>query len=339
MTHRCPRSLRGLLLAVGVACAAGLASAHAAGDLRTEAAEPLRIADRTPAAPTAAVGVAVLYPKLEEPFGTVFQQIVTGIEAALHNPVVSIALAGTDAVESIEQVLREHGTRVVIALGRHGLEVATSLADRLPVVGGAVLASPTDGSGADTVVSLTPDPDLLFQRLRVLSPGSRRIFVVHSSSNDWLIEIARRAARAQKLELVATAASDRQSAVKAYRDIMKDARPMDAIWLPQDALVVDRDVVLPFVLQGSWDRSLVLFSSTLGHVQRGALFALYPDNHRMGEHLASSALALDKHSRQEQTQVEPLRELLAAINVRTASHLGLDVDDSLADYALTFPVR
>ncbi|MCB1886581.1 MAG: hypothetical protein KDH20_03140 [Rhodocyclaceae bacterium] len=326
-----------------LALALGLAGmgAGASADDGVEAREPLQLASRAPAAVSvaAAAHVAVIYPKLDEPFGTVFRQIVSGIESVVEHPVVSIALGGSDAVDTVEATLREQGTRVVIALGRHGLEVATSLADRLPVVGGAVLASPVDASGADAVVSLTPDPDLLFRRLAVLSPHTRRVFVVHSRpQSDWLITLARRSADGLGIELVAAPADDRRAALLAFQEIMREARPMDAIWLPQDALVVDRDVILPYVLQQAWDRSLVLFSSTLGHVQRGALFALYPDNRRMGERLASSALSLTER-RGGVARVEPLRELLAAVNVRTAGHLGLALDDRLGDYALTFPVR
>ncbi len=333
------RFLHCLALALCLGAASTAATAQASD--QPAATEPIRLAANAPIAATAARGthVAVIYPKLEEPFGTVFQQIVSGIESVVEHPVVSIALAGSDAVEAVEAILRERGTNVVIALGRHGLQVATSLAERLPVVGGAVLASPVDDSGADTVVSLTPDPALLFQRLTTLSPRSRRVFVVHSRpQNDWLIALARQSAKQLGLELVATPAPDRRAALRAYQEIMREAHPMDAIWLPQDSLVIDRDVILPYVLQESWDRSLVLFSSTLGHVQRGALFALYPDNRRMGERLASSALSLSERRGAAQ-RVEPLRELLAAVNVRTASHLGLNLDDSLADYALTFPVR
>lgn len=286
--------------------------------------------------------IAVVYPVLGEPFGTVFGQIVDGIEQAAPQPVTRVELNAQAGADTLARALDGSDARAIIALGRHGLEAAGTLERRLPVVGGAVLASPEDPPVADAVVSLAPDPALLLKQLRLLTPAVRRVFVVYSPhQNGWLIELARRAARSLDIELVATPAEDLRSALRSFQGIAAEARSgSDAIWLPQDSGVLDPEVVLPYVLQQAWDRSLVLFSSTLGHVQRGALFSLYPDNQRMGGRLASAALALAlARVPPDAPRVEPLRELQAAINVRTAGHLGLDVSAVVGNYALVFPVR
>lgn len=329
----------GLVLAALVAAHAAAAEPPAAGKPAGAGRQALAASPSGSGASTADEAIAVLYPNLGEPFGTVFRQIVAGIEAGAPAHVTSIALPGTYAPERLAGELRDKGIRVIIALGRHGLEAAEGVADGRPVVGGAVLASPGDRSPADTVVSLTPDPELLLERLRQIAPKVRRVFVVYSAQNAWLVGIAQKTAERVGLELVAMPAEDLRGALHSFQEITHNAHPgTDAIWLPQDALVLDQDVVLPFVLQQAWDRSLVLFSSTLAHVQRGALFALYPDNQQMGRRLAGSAVELAR-ARTRKYRVEPLRDLQAAVNLRTAGHLGLDVDASLNDYALVFPVR
>ncbi len=331
---------RRLLLALALVPAAVPIPAAALG-----AGGRLALAARVATAAGGAAGkvaIAVIYPQLGEPFGTIFRQIVDGIEIEAPSTVARIALPERRAPADLGAELRERGVGVVIALGRHGLQAAESLPDRLPVVGGAILASPHDGNLADTVVSLTPDPGKLLERLCQLAPAVGRVFVVYSQQqSDWLIEIAARAAQRLGLELVAREAQDRRGTLKAFQQITREARSgEDAIWLPQDAQTVDPEVVLPFVLQQAWDRSLALFSSTLAHVQRGALFALYPDNERMGRRLANSAVELYRsRPPARMRRVEPLQDLLAAINVRTAGHLGLNVEDALKDYALVFPVR
>jgi len=340
MTRRPDPLRRRLLLALALApAAARLPAAALDGGGRLALA-----AGVTNAAAGAAgeVAIAVLYPQLGEPFGTIFRQIVDGIETEAQSRVARIALADRGAPSDLDAELRDRGVGVVIALGRHGLRAAESLTDRLPVVGGAVLASPHDQNLADTVVSLTPDPGKLLERLRRLAPRVGRVFVVYSQQqNDWLMQLAEHAARRLGVELVARRAEDRRAALRAFQQITREARPgQDAVWLPQDAQTVDPEVVLPYVLQQAWDRSLALFSSTLAHVRRGALFALYPDNERMGRRLASSAVELYRSRPPVRAvHVEPLQDLLGAINVRTAGHLGLNVDEVLKDYALVFPVR
>jgi len=340
VTRRPDPTRRRLLLALALAPAA--ARLHAA---EFATGGRLALAARVAAVAGGGAGevaIAVLYPQLGEPFGTIFRQIVDGIEIEAPSMVARIALPDHEAPADLDAELRQRGVGVVIALGRHGLQAAESLPARLPVVGGAILASPHDSNLADTVVSLTPDPGKLLERLRQLAPAVERVFVVYSrQQSDWLIEIAARAALRLGLELEAREAEDRRGTLKAFQQITREARPgQDAIWLPQDSQTVDPEVVLPFVLQQAWDRSLALFSSTLGHVQRGALFALYPDNERMGRRLASSAIELYRsHPPARTRSVEPLQDLLAAINVRTAGHLGLNVEEALKDYALVFPVR
>lgn len=284
--------------------------------------------------------IAVVYPDLGEPYRSVFQQILSGIEQTAPDRVVSIALSDPEHPESLAEMLRKKGVTVVIALGRRGLKAASDLPATLPVVGGAVLASPEDGPGATTLVSLTPDPSLLLQRLQQLAPSVRRVFTVYSArQNDWLIAFAQRAAKAQGLELVTVETDDLRTALQRFREIFETAQAgRDAIWLPQDTAVLDEQVVLPFVLQQAWDRSLIVFSSTLAHVRRGALFALYPDNVDMGRQLATTALELGNTSGQART-VQPLREVRLALNTRTAGHLGIALESSLKDVALLFPVR
>jgi putative ABC transport system substrate-binding protein len=79
------------------------------------------------------------------------------------------------------------------------------------------------------------------------------------------------------------------------------------------------------VLKESWDNNLAVFSSSFGHVRRGVLFSLYPNNVELGRHLAGSALGMIASGGSEVSSMLPLREVLIAINLRTAKHLGLTI--------------
>ena len=112
-----------------------------------------------------------------------------------------------------------------------------------------------------------------------------------------------------------------------------DARH-DTVWLPQDSTTVEESAVLPLVLQEAWNRNMAVFSSSLSHVKRGVLFSLYPDNMGLGRNLAQVALS----NADGASGLVPLKDVLVAVNLRTASHLGLNLGNKpQQNFDLVFP--
>ncbi len=282
-------------------------------------------------------GIAVIYPDIGEPYRSVFAKIIEGIEEQARSRVPSFAVGAGQSPQEIASELRRQDIRVVIALGRMGLKMTSGLEREIGVVAGGVLSIPEADARNILVHSLAPDPTLLFVRLHVFMPAAKRIFVVYDpNQNAWLMRVAKEAARARGLELVSYEASDLKTALRLYQDIFAsmDSR-RDALWLLQDSSTVDEASVLPLVLQETWSRNLVFFSSSVAHVRRGALFSLYPDNREIGRHLANSALGYLSNS-QGARGVMPMRAVLLAVNVRTAGHLGIDLAGRQS-FDLVFP--
>ncbi|MDR1995036.1 ABC transporter substrate binding protein [Azonexus sp.] len=276
-------------------------------------------------AATGSIGpIAVFYPDIGEPYRSVFSKIIEGIEENADTKVTSYAIGSNFNAETVSSELKQRDIRVIIALGRNGLRAASALDKDIVVVAGGIVSVPASDERSSTILSLAPDPALLFAKLRSLAPKIQRIHVVFDPrQNTWLIKLAREAARNQGLELLTYEASDLQNAVAIYSNIFANADPRrDALWLPQDSTTVDESVVLPLVLQESWVRGIPVFSSNVVHVKRGALFALYPDNIELGRNLAASAVGLASGNPGARG-VLPLRNVLTAFNTRTASHLGL----------------
>jgi putative ABC transport system substrate-binding protein len=271
--------------------------------------------------------IAVIYPDIGEPYRSVFAQIINGIEEKAKGRVSNFAVGPNVDVGELNDSLRKQDTRVVIALGRQGVKVASALEGNYGVVVGGVLMAPGEEVRNLQVNSLSPDPALLFSRLKGMMPKVRRIFTVYDPrQNEWMMKLAREAALAQGLEFVAYEAQDLRSAMRAYQEIMAEVdNSKDALWLPQDSITVEESTVLPMVLKESWDNNLAVFSSSFGHVRRGVLFSLYPNNVELGRHLAGSALGLIASGATETSSMLPLREVLMAINLRTAKHLGLNI--------------
>lgn len=299
---------------------------------------PIRLAN----AGGAPVGpIAVIYPDIGEPYRSVFSQIIEGIEDRTRARVVSYAVGSSFNAQEVSAELKRQEVRVVIALGRNGLKAAGGLDRDLSVIAGGVVSVPEPDGRGGPVLSLAPDPALLFSRLRSLAPRAQRVFVVYDPrQNAWLIRLAREAAKAQGLELVALEAGDLRSALSRYQTLFAEINPQrDTLWLPQDSTTVEESTVMPLVLQESWAKSVLVFSSSAAHVKRGVLFALYPNNVDMGRNLAASAMDVAT-SGGGVRGIQPLRDVLTAFNTRTASHLGVVPPAAVQkEFGLVFPAQ
>jgi putative ABC transport system substrate-binding protein len=270
--------------------------------------------------------IAVLYPNVSEPVRSAFISMIQGIEERSRVRVRSYAVEPRTDPADLNLQLKRAGTRVVIALGRQGLSVAAGLdRDILVLAGGALLLSDAEIANLNGI-SLTPDPALLFTRLRTLLPEVKRVLVVYDPrKTEWLLRLAREAARAQGLELVATEAHDLGQAARLYTSLIRGAdSKRDALWLPHDTTTVEESTLLPLILKESWNNGVPIFSSNILHARKGALFAMSPNNVELGKSLAGAALGLMAGDARRKG-VQPLRELHTALNLRTANHMGLNI--------------
>jgi len=247
-------------------------------------------------------GLAVVYPELAEPFRQVFASIIEGIEERLGARVASFVVGSGAHPAQVAEDIRKREVQVLIGLGRGGMRIAATLAGEMSVLVGCVVSVQESEARSFPVHTLAPDPALLLARLRRLRPGVRRVHL------------------------------------RIYTQLLANADPArDALWLPQDPTTVDDNAVLPLVLREGWNRNIVVFSSHVAHVRRGALFSLYPDNRELGRSLAASAQRLAQSPKAPASGVVPLRQTLAAINIRTAAHLGIDAAAMQSGFDLVYP--
>ncbi len=268
--------------------------------------------------------VAILYPDVREPYRGVFVSIVQGIEDGLKIPANQYIIEEGESIQTLGAQLARERVKSVIALGRIGLQAARKFPREIPVIVGAVLIPPNPEAAEFTGITLTPDPKVLFNWLKTLTPDVKRVTVIYNRDRDeWGIDQAREAARPQGLVLNALPAENIREAAALYRDFLNQIKDgTDALWLPQDDSILDENALLPVILKEAWDKNLVVFSSNPEYVKKGVLFSLYPDNRGLGRSLAEMAM-----ERMEGGQKSPailaLKDLLIAVNSRTAEHLGL----------------
>lgn len=286
--------------------------------------------------------VAVIYPEVREPYLGIFQEIIRGIEAELKQPAKPYVIQeGEDTPAAMAARLKAEQIDVAICLGQAGFMAAKTLSEALPVVVGAAFVSPNQETHGLAGISLTPDPEVLFSWLRKLVPEAREVTVIYDPKQKaWEIKQAQHAAGELGLTLNALQAEDLRRSALLFRDVLVEIKSDSvSIWLPENNAVMDSTALLPMVLKEAWDKQFVVFSSSIDHVRKGALFSLYPDNFSMGRSLAVMARnqAQTPSSRSTAT-IQPLRDLFIAVNLRTAEHLGLDLaSNAKHKFDLTFP--
>ena len=287
--------------------------------------------------------LAVVYPEVREPYRSVFQEIIRGMEAELGRKVTRYVLNNPqDSADNLLVQMKKDRIDTVVTLGRAGYAVAESLAKEFPVVVGAVLLTPGQNSANLSGISLAPDPEILFARLKELVPAARDITVVYDPEQKTEeISRASNAAQTRGMSLHALQADSLQRSAAIYQGVLREIKDDSAaIWLLQNNRAMDDRTLLPLVLEKAWDRRFVLFSDSLAHVRKGALFSLYPDNFGMGRRLAVLARNRSEGGTAHDATIEPLRSLLTAVNLRTAEHLGLRFsNDAVRKFGITFPPR
>lgn len=266
--------------------------------------------------------VMILYPDVKPAYRELFAQIIEGIESEAkqqnQSPIRSILLEkGVDRQDVAKEVFQDPPD-MVISLGKRAYGVAQILEGRVPVVTGAVPITENSIVG----VSLIVDPDVIFGHLTDLAPNVKNIFVVYSPRSEWFIGLAKKSAAARGYRLHAYAAGSVKSAAQLYQKLIHEIDPeTDAFWLPLDSITSNDQVVLPMMLEAAWNKKFVVFSSKPFHAKRGVLFSPVPDQRMLGSRLMQMVSEIANDG--AQLPVEPLREVLLAVNVRTASHLNI----------------
>jgi putative tryptophan/tyrosine transport system substrate-binding protein len=284
--------------------------------------------------------VVVVYPEVGKPYQDVIDSIIQGIRQQSGSSLELFALKAETKDSNLNPWLLQQKIKVVIALGKQGLEATNTLPNGVQRILGALLSPPPrNGITYAGGISLVPDPEIIFARIRELSIRTRRVIVVYDPTiNEWLIELAKIAASKHELELKAMPAKDLREATAIYTQLRKQGlEKTDLIWLLNDPNTVDQNTILPLLLKASWDDGFPVVSNNPSHVKRGVLFALYPDYVQMGVSLGKLA-AQTAAGGNTKEPISSLKDLLIAVNLRTAEHLNLIYPQKEKDaFDLVFP--
>ena len=277
----------------------------------------------------AADKVAIIMPEVSAVYKVIFDEIHLGITENLNADSVSFVIDKQVESSTVNNWINNTGIDSIIALGPTAYRSVTQIGIQMPVVAGAIMTA--SGHSQHTLkVALSPEPAEFFDQLTQLDDSIRRVAVVYNPArHQWLVDLAREKAAIFGLHLSAFPAANIKESVNIYDQLLEDEHPRSlAIWLLQDRSIVDSKIVLPFILERSWQRSIMVFSSSLGHVKKGVLFCMYPDNRAHGKQLAQIINNFPKYMSSSHKIPLPTKNSLMAINSRTAAHLGLKLKKS-----------
>ncbi len=284
--------------------------------------------------------VAVIYPQLREPYNKVFDRILEGIVEELDGRVVPyrIPADSTTGTTELDSWIRENNIDAVIGLGRQGFEVTRSLPVPTARVAGALVTTPDKVNAGVSVITMTPSPAIVLRNLQRLAPDVKNISFAYSEKyNGWYVNLVHQHASKMGYSVNAVPVENVKQAAIFYREFFSRATRHDALWLLQDPQVIDNGPLLASVMQQAWEHDIVVFSNNPAHVARGALFSHYPANRQLGRQLA--LLTRQKlRSPGMGKKIIPIRDLMLAVNIRTAEHLGYSYPPRLhRKFDLTFP--
>ena len=277
--------------------------------------------------------LAEIYPEVPSPTNRVFNEIIHGIEANYPHQLLRKPINHQESPDESIAWITEHKPEMLIALGKRGYKIAKRVYQDTPVAIGALPLKPNGISG----ISLLADPKVLFNALNELAPNIKTVNVVSSPGSRWLIAIANEQAGGLGYKFNNLEVKNIKEAISTYDQLLADIDTnTEAIWLPGDKITAHEQVILPRLLETSWERNLVLFSSIPAHAKRGVLFSVFPDNEALGKQLVDMVTKI--HQSNQETGVIPLQNMKLAVNLRTAAHLGYDYKSPQKEqFHLTFP--
>jgi putative ABC transport system substrate-binding protein len=280
-----------------------------------------------------AVDLVIIYPEVREPFARVFEEVVRGAEEGYQQAVRRVPMADNQSPVDFVHVL-DHRSPVLVLGNRLARQVTEHNAERRLIIG-AVNSEYSNVFG----ITLIPNAEVIAEKLPVLVPVVKTVHIVTNAENSLLdLDRATEALSQQNINLSIHQAEDIRVAAGVYRDLMQTLDEDDAVWiLPKGSFV--NNTVLAILLQESWEKHFVVFSSNPIHVKRGALFSIYPNNYKMGLSLGRLAKTVVANNSPER-QMQALEDIFVTLNERTSNHLGINLtDEKRAHIDLVLPAR
>jgi putative ABC transport system substrate-binding protein len=278
----------------------------------------------------------LVHPEVSGAYAAIIRQFRDGLQQTTAAPVEAYALKAGDSSGELQRWLASRGEpRAVVTLGRSALEAVQDLGATTPVYAAALEEAPNDRVRG---VSVFIDPVRFLNLLKTLTPEVDTVHLLYRTDKSAaLAPTIQAVAKGQGLRVLPRGVSGLREAVSVTSEVLGAAKHNEAIWLHRGVLRLNDDLLLDLVIRESWSRRIPVFTSEAQYVKRGILFSLFPDYVALGRALGEMA---NGHADNATQALEFLQTTKAALNLRTARHLGVHPSPEVqARFEVVYPVR
>jgi putative ABC transport system substrate-binding protein len=235
-----------------------------------------------------------------------------------------------EAMPAATEALVKAGVDLIFTSGEAATHAAKKATQRIPIVftlvgdpvnAGLLRAIGKPGGNMTGISSLASD--LAAKRLEILhtlAPKARRVWAIHHGDDPSSLEAIRRAEIAAK-QLNVNLLSRPVYTAQQLASTIKDIRPGDAL-LPPDVGTLD---IAAALLEASLSSRIPAVFATSLWVGHGGLASYGPDYHAEGVQAARLVAKILRGARAGDLPVEGADRIDLAVNVKTASLLGIAV--------------
>jgi putative ABC transport system substrate-binding protein len=290
------------------------------------------VLDATPGTAATQPRVALVVSGAIGPFVDATSALRAALERAVQPEILLLDLENSrEKAAALPELLAEAQPALVITVGSFATAAALAARPAAPVVFSMVLYPEQSGflpanGRAVTGAMLDVPLDEQFAMTRRLLPSAKRVGVVYSvAETRRVVEAARAAARKHGFELEARTVEEPGQTPRAVEALLEE---VDLLWTVADGRVLTAQTTSALLL-AALRRGVPVFGLSAAHVRAGALAALSSDYADVGVQTAELAIRVLKGEPAGQIPPTAPRKISLALNLRTAKHLGLTIDERL----------
>ena len=202
-----------------------------------------------------------------------FQQVAQYLTKKLGERAVQITLSGLPAQDkAVIRDIKNSSTVQVVAVGSKALEAVKGFKDK-QIIYTQVLRHEKRMAENIKGVSSLPSPEKLFKDWKKLSPSLTKVAVVAGNNLDIFLERAKKAAKAQGIELIVETVKTDKGFIYKSKKLKSD---VDGQWiLPDNRILSGKALKEVMAYASRRGRQIVVFSPNL--LSFGGFFYVTPD--------------------------------------------------------------
>jgi putative tryptophan/tyrosine transport system substrate-binding protein len=263
-----------------------------------------------------------------------FKQAIAGFVAACNLQITEYDVRGSASKQqSIIKRVVATKPKLILAIGAVAAQVAKEMVEDIPVVFFMVPNPQQYGLEGRNIagVSLDIPAEVQFARYKMLVPTLHTLGVIYNPDKTGpLVNAAQAIAQQLDLQLLPTAVGSPKEVPAALRSMLGK---IDALWMVPDETVVT-PMSFEFLLLTAFEHHLPFLAASEIFVEVGAMAALSPDYAEVGRQVCQLTKEIESgHRSPMQVNIIPPAKVNLAINLKTASKLGLSLPSEVVQSA------